>query len=216
MLFPYKDDNPRVLFPYVTYILIITNIVVFLTFAYISFSASNTNWLYTFGFIPNSFNLFTIPSSMFIHGGFGHILSNMWFLYVFGDNIESILGHVKFLTFYFLCGFGAAFAQYTIDPNSSVPMVGASGAIAGVLGAYMISFPKAKVHVFAFIIIFVTTLIVPAQIVLGLWFIVQLSSGLNSLGIDTNGGVAWFAHIGGFISGVGSIKYIQNYNTEGE
>ena len=216
MLFPYKDDNPRVLFPYVTYILIITNIVVFLTFAYISFSASNTNWLYTFGFIPNSFNLFTIPSSMFIHGGFGHILSNMWFLYIFGDNIESILGHIKFLIFYFLCGFGAAFTQYIIDPNSSVPMVGASGAIAGVLGAYMISFPKAKVHVFAFIIIFVTTLIVPAQIVLGLWFIVQLSSGLNSLGIDTNGGVAWFAHIGGFISGVGSIKYIQNYNTEGE
>ena len=90
-------------------------------------------------------------------------------------------------------------------------MVGASGAIAGVLGAYMISFPRAKVHVFAFIIIFVTTLVVPAQLVLGLWFIIQLSSGLNSLGIDTNGGVAWFAHIGGFIVGIGTIKYVQNY-----
>ena len=151
---------------------------------------------------------------MFIHGGFGHILSNMWFLYIFGDNIESILGHIKFLIFYILCGFGAAFTQYLIDPNSSIPMVGASGAIAGVLGAYMISFPKAKVHVFAFIIIFITTLTVPAQIVLGLWFFVQLSSGLNSLGIDTNGGVAWFAHIGGFISGVGSVKYIQSYKIE--
>ena len=214
MFFPYKDDNPRVLFPFITYILITINILVFLTFTYISFLTPNINWFYTFGFIPNSFNVLTILSSMFIHSGIGHILSNMWFLYIFGDNIESILGHVKFLVFYILCGFGAAFAQYIIDPNSSIPMVGASGAIAGVLGAYMISFPKAKVHVFAFIIIFITTLIIPAQIVLGLWFFIQLSSGLNSLGIDTNGGVAWFAHVGGFIAGVGSIKYIQNYKME--
>ena len=214
MLFPYKDDNPRVLFPYITYTLITTNILIFLTFTYASSLTPITNLYYTFGFIPNSFNLFTIISSMFIHGGFGHILSNMWFLYIFGDNIESILGHIKFLIFYILCGFGAAFAQYMIDPNSSVPMVGASGAIAGILGAYMISFPKAKVHVFVFIIIFITTLIVPAQIILGLWFLIQLSSGLNSLGIDTNGGVAWFAHIGGFISGIGSIKYIQKYKIE--
>ena len=211
MFFPYKDDNPRVLFPYITYALITINTLIFLTFSYVSFYTTNTNLFYTFGFIPNSFNLFSILSSMFIHGGLSHILSNMWFLYIFGDNIESILGHIKFLLFYILCGFGAAFSQYIIDPNSSIPMVGASGAIAGVLGAYMISFPKAKVHVFAFIIIFITTLIVPAQIVLGVWFFIQLSSGLNSLGIDTNGGVAWFAHIGGFIAGVGSIKYIQNY-----
>ena len=214
MFFPYKDDNPRVLFPYITYTLITINTLIFLTFTYVSFFNPNPNLFYTFGFIPNSFNLFTILSSMFIHGGFGHILSNMWFLYIFGDNIESILGHLKFLLFYILCGFGAAFAQYIINPNSLIPMVGASGAIAGVLGAYMISFPKAKVHVFAFIIIFITTLIVPAQIVLGVWFFIQLSSGLNSLGIDTNGGVAWFAHIGGFIAGVGSIKYIQNYKIE--
>ena len=211
MFLPYKDDNPRVLFPYVTYIFIMMNIVVFLTFTYYSLFIDNANWFYTFGFIPNSFNIISIITSMFIHGGFGHILSNMWFLYIFGDNVESILGHVKFLVFYFLCGFGAAFAQYITDPNSSIPMVGASGAIAGVLGAYMISFPRAKVHVFAFIIIFVTTLVVPAQLVLGLWFLIQLSSGLNSLGIDTNGGVAWFAHIGGFIVGIGTIKYIQNY-----
>ena len=211
MLFPYKDDNPRVLFPFVTYLLIIVNIVVFLTFTYYSIFVDNTNWFYTFGFVPNSFNMISIISSMFIHGGFGHILSNMWFLYIFGDNVESILGHVKFLVFYFLCGFGAAFTQYIIDPSSSIPMVGASGAIAGILGAYMISFPRAKVHVFAFIIVFITTLVVPAQLVLGLWFLIQLSSGLNSLGIDTNGGVAWFAHIGGFIVGIGTIKYIQNY-----
>ena len=211
MFFPYKDDNPRVLFPFVTYILITLNIVVFLTFTYYSLFNDNTNWFYTFGFVPNSFNMISIFSSMFVHGGFGHIISNMWFLYIFGDNVESILGHIKFLVFYFLCGFGAAFAQYLTDPYSSIPMVGASGAIAGVLGAYMISFPRAKVHVFAFIIIFITTLVVPAQLVLGLWFLIQLSSGLNSLGIDTNGGVAWFAHVGGFIVGIGAIKYIQNY-----
>ena len=138
------------------------------------------------------------------------------FIKSFSEIMFSFLRDIKFLIFYILCGFGAAFTQYLIEPNSSVPMVGASGAIAGVLGAYMISFPKAKVHVFAFIIIFITTLTVPAQIILGLWFFIQLSSGLNSLGIDTNGGIAWFAHIGGFISGVGSIKYIQNYNIEGK
>ena len=102
MFFPYKDDNPRVLFPYVTYILITMNGVVFLTFTYYSFFIDNTNWYFMFGFVPNSFNMISIISSMFIHGGFGHILSNMWFLYIFGDNVESILGHIKFLVFLLL------------------------------------------------------------------------------------------------------------------
>jgi len=214
MFFPYKDDNPRVLFPYVTYTLIAINIFIFIGLNYLSFQSPNQNLMLVFGFIPNSFNLLTIFSSMFIHGGISHIFSNMWFLYIFGDNVESILGHTKFLLFYIICGVGAAFAQYAINPESTIPMVGASGAIAGVLGAYMIRFPKAKVHILAVIIIFITTFTVPAQIVLGLWFFIQLSSGLNSLGIDTTGGVAWFAHIGGFIAGVGSINYIQNYNIE--
>ena len=214
MFFPYKDDNPRVLFPYVTYTLIAINIFIFVGLNYLSFQSPNQNLILVFGFIPNSFNLLTIFSSMFIHGGISHIFSNMWFLYIFGDNVESILGHTKFLLFYIICGVGAAFAQYAINPESTIPMVGASGAIAGVLGAYMIRFPKAKVHILAVIIIFITTFTVPAQIVLGLWFFIQLSSGLNSLGIDTTGGVAWFAHIGGFIAGVGSINYIQNYNIE--
>tara|TARA_B100000427_G_C15514206_1_gene597514 strand:+ start:1289 stop:1939 length:651 start_codon:yes stop_codon:yes gene_type:complete len=210
MFFPYKDDNPRVLFPYVTYTLISINIIIFLFMSYLSFNDSNQNLIKILGFIPNSFSLFSVFSSMFIHGGIIHVFSNMWFLYIFGDNIESILGHRKFLLFYIICGCGAAFTQYAINPSSTIPMIGASGAIAGVLGAYMIRFPKAKVHVLAIIFIFITTFIVPAQIVLGLWFFIQLSSGLNSLGIDTNGGVAWFAHIGGFISGIGSINYFQN------
>ncbi len=106
----------------------------------------------------------------------------------------------------------AALGQLFIEPTSTIPMVGASGAIAGILGEYMLRFPKAKVHVFAVIIIFVTTFIVPAQIVLGIWFIMQLSGGLSSLGIDTTGGIAWFAHIGGFLVGVGSLKIFQTFH----
>ena len=151
---------------------------------------------------------------MFMHGSFGHIIGNMWFLHIFGDNIESLLGHVKYLLFYLVCGMGAAIAQFLIEPASTTPMVGASGAIAGVLGAYMIRFPKAKVHIFAIIIIFITTFVVPAQIVLGLWFLMQLSGGLGSLGVDTTGGVAWFSHIGGFIIGVTSLNYFQSFRIE--
>tara|TARA_B100000287_G_scaffold108326_1_gene100582 strand:- start:320 stop:970 length:651 start_codon:yes stop_codon:yes gene_type:complete len=214
MFFPYKDDNPRVLFPYVTYTLIAANIIIFIGLNILSFQKTIYNPIIVFGFIPNSFNLLTIFSSMFIHGGISHIFGNMLFLYIFGDNVESILGHTKFFIFYLICGFGAALAQYAVNPDSAIPMVGASGAIAGILGAYMIRFPKAKVHVLVVIIIFITTFIIPAQIVLGLWFFIQLSNGLSSLGIDTTGGVAWFAHIGGFIAGVGSINYVQNYNFE--
>ena len=210
MLFPYKDDNPRILYPLVTYAIILINILIFSIQHYIG----QSSFIYNYGFIPNKFEIKTIFSSMFMHGGIVHITSNMWFLYIFGDNIESILGHVKFFVFYLMCGIFAAITQFLFDPDSSIPMVGASGAIAGVLGAYMIRFPKARVHVLAIIFIFITTIVVPAQIVLGVWFLIQLSSGLSSIGIDTNGGVAWFAHIGGFIAGVGLLKYFQNFNIE--
>ena len=214
MLFPYKDDNPRVLFPIITYSIIAVNILVFLLQFYFTGNSihSGQRIIFRFGFVPNEFNPIDIITSMFMHGGIGHIVGNMWFLYIFGDNVESILGHVRYLYFYLFCGIGAAMAQFLIEPTSEVPMVGASGAIAGVLGAYMVKFPKARVHVFAVIIIFITTFIVPAQIVLGLWFIMQLSGGLSSLGIDTTGGVAWFAHIGGFIVGIGSLKFFQTFH----
>ena len=120
----------------------------------------------------------------------------------FGDNVEGILGHIKFGIFYLLCGLVATMSQLFVNPESTIPMVGASGAIAGVLGMYMIRFPHARVHVFAFVIIFFTTFRVPAMFVLGFWFFNQLTNGLGSLGFDTTGGVAWFAHIGGFIAGV--------------
>ena len=216
MFFPYKDDNPRVLFPFVTFGIITLNVLIFLGQFWISGNdpGIGKSLVYMFGFVPAEFNPLTIFSSMFMHGGFAHIIGNMWFLYIFGDNVESILGHVKYFIFYLACGIGAALAQFFVEPASQVPMIGASGAVAGVLGAYMIRFPKARVHVLAVIIIFITTFVVPAQIVLGLWFLMQLSGGLGSLGVDTTGGVAWFAHIGGFIIGVTSLKYFQNFRIE--
>jgi len=216
MFFPYKDDNPRVLFPFVTFGIIILNVLIFLGQFWISSNDPDIgkSLVYMYGFVPAEFNPLTIFTSMFMHGGFAHIIGNMWFLYIFGDNVESILGHVKYFMFYLACGIGAALAQFFVEPASQVPMIGASGAVAGVLGAYMIRFPKARVHVLAVIIIFITTFVVPAQIVLGLWFLMQLSGGLGSLGVDTTGGVAWFAHIGGFIIGVTSLKYFQNFQIE--
>ena len=209
MFFPYKDDNPRVLFPFVTYGIIGLNILVFWAQFFVY---GNERLISTFAFVPYEFKLFTIFTSMFMHGGLMHIIGNMWFLYIFGDNVESILGHVRFLLFYLFCGIGAAVAQFLIQPDSTTPMVGASGAIAGVLGAYMIKFPKARVHVLAVIFIFITTIVVTAQLVLGLWFLMQLSGGLGSLGFDTTGGIAWFAHIGGFIVGISTLRIFQTIN----
>ena len=204
MLFPYKDDNPRILVPYVTYAIISINVLVFvfqLNMGMVS-SAAEREFIYRFGFIPANFSIITVFTSMFLHGGISHIMGNMRFLWVFGDNVEGVLGHVKFAVFYIICGLAATMSQLFVDPSSTIPMVGASGAIAGVLGMYMIRFPHARVHVFAFIIIFFTTFRIPAMFVLGFWFFNQLTNGLGSLGFDTTGGVAWFAHIGGFISGV--------------
>ena len=204
MLFPYKDDNPRILIPYVTYGIIAINILVFVIQfnLVISNQMAEENFIYSFGFIPANFSFITIFTSMFLHGGFSHIMGNMWFLWVFGDNVEGVLGHAKYALFYILCGVAATISQLLINPASTIPMVGASGAIAGVLGMYMIRFPKANVHVFAFIIIFFTTFRIPALFVLGFWFFNQLTNGLGSLGFNTTGGVAWFAHIGGFIAGI--------------
>ena len=204
MLFPYKDDNPRILIPYVTYGIIAINILVFVIQFNLGISnqMAEENFIYSFGFIPANFSFITIFTSMFLHGGFSHIMGNMWFLWVFGDNVEGVLGHAKYALFYILCGVAATISQLLINPASTIPMVGASGAIAGVLGMYMIRFPKANVHVFAFIIIFFTTFRIPALFVLGFWFFIQLTNGLGSLGFNTTGGVAWFAHIGGFIAGI--------------
>jgi membrane associated rhomboid family serine protease len=149
--------------------------------------------------MPGWFSLF---SSMFMHGGWMHIIGNMWFLWVFGDNVEDVMGPVRFLAFYILSGLGAAAAQILSDPASTVPMVGASGAIGGVMGAYARLYPRARVNTLLFLGIWITRIEVPALVMLGYWFLLQLLGGLPALG-GAEGGVAFWAHIGGFVCGLG-------------
>jgi len=202
MFFPYKDDNPRILFPFVTYIIIGINSLVFIYQYLILPPESLGHIINTYALTPAAPSVITVFTSMFMHGGFMHIIFNMWFLWIFGDNIESVLGHKRYVLFYLLCGVGAALAQIQINTGSQIPMVGASGAIAGVLGAYLIRFPRATVHVLVILIIFITFIRVPAMVVIGIWFLSNLTAGLGTLGIEETGGTAWFAHLGGFVSGV--------------
>jgi membrane associated rhomboid family serine protease len=167
----------------------------------------------TYGAIPlditSGHGYYALLTSMFLHGGIVHLLSNMLYLYIFGDNIEGLMGHGRYLFFYLLSGLGAAMLHIIVEPQSPVPMIGASGAISGVLGAYLLKFPRARVLILFWLFFFVTTYRVPALIVLGLWFFMQLSSGLSSLGVETGGGVAWFAHIGGFVVGLVAVNFFQ-------
>ena len=147
--------------------------------------------------------LITIPTSMFLHGGWLHLIGNMLYLWIFGNNIEDRLGRVRFIVFYFVGGFAAALTQVVIAPHSDVPVIGASGAIAAVLGAYLVLYPRARILSLVFLGFFYQLLQVPALIVLGLWFVLQLIDGIASLGVESSaGGVALFEHIGGFIAGV--------------
>jgi len=149
-------------------------------------------------------------SSMFLHGGWMHLLGNMLFLYIFGDNVEDKFGHVAYVCFYFAAGFVAAGTQVYISPHSAVPIVGASGAIAGVLGAYVCMFPTVKVSTLVPIFIFFQIIELPAFVFLGFWFLLQIFSGLMALGIGADaGGVAWWAHIGGFAVGVVSFPFLR-------
>jgi len=202
MFFPYKDDNPRILFPLVTYTIIGINSLVFIYQYLILPPELLGHIISTYALTPAAPSVITVFTSMFMHGGLMHIIFNMWFLWIFGDNIESVLGHKRYVLFYLLCGVGAALAQIQINTGSQIPMVGASGAIAGVLGAYLIRFPRATVHVLVILIIFITFIRVPAMVVIGIWFLSNLTAGLGTLGIEETGGTAWFAHLGGFVSGV--------------
>jgi membrane associated rhomboid family serine protease len=146
---------------------------------------------------------------MFLHGGWMHLIGNMWFLWIFGDNVEDVLGHGKYLAFYIACGIAAALAHSLLNPYSRLPTVGASGAIAGVMGAYLVKFPHSRILTLVPIIIFFTTLEIPAFLMLLYWFFIQIFSGIGSVGYSqvSRGGVAWFAHVGGFIAGV-ALVYI--------
>jgi len=213
-LIPYKDDNPTHITPFFTIGIIALNILVFLY--QLTSQSGMEKTVYAYGAIPYYILNFervqpihpalTIFSSMFMHGGLFHLGGNMLYLWIFGNNIEDRLGHLRFIVFYLFCGIVAAYAQVITNPNSFTPMIGASGAVSGILGAYLLLFPKAGIYTFVFLGFFITTVKVPALIVIGFWAILQFVNGLISTGAGLKGGVAWFAHVGGFLAGILTIK----------
>lgn len=220
-MIPLHDDNPTSIRPVVTIVLIALCVVIFLW----QFSLGQQGFqksVFAFGVIPAvlfdnarlpaEINLIpaelTVISSMFLHGGWMHLIGNMLYLWIFGNNIEDVMGHRRYIVFYLLCGVAAVMAQAVAHPSAKIPMVGASGAISGVLGAYLLLFPRARIYVLVPVFVFFYTVYLPAIIVLGFWFLLQLlNSGAATAG---EGGTAWFAHIGGFVAGMALIPFFKH------
>ncbi|MBS3818191.1 rhomboid family intramembrane serine protease [bacterium] len=220
MFIPLKDDNPTSRFPYITVLFLALNIVVF--FYQVSSPQGLQYFVYKMGAIPYEITHFqsiplisaqthqpvnrlspwlTLVTSLFLHGSVMHLFGNMLYLWIFGNNVEDFLGSFRFFFFYLISGLGASLVHIGLNSGSQVPVIGASGAIAGVLGAYLILYPQARVLTLIFLFIFIRIVPVPAFFVLGIWFIVQI------MNVGLGGGVAWFAHIGGFLLGIFLIKY---------
>jgi membrane associated rhomboid family serine protease len=225
MFLPIHDDNPRRSAPIVTLLLIGITLIVWFLVQGAGDAVPLARSVCELGMIPGELTgraagelvplghglvcvvdarpaWHTVLTSMFLHGDWLHLIGNLWFLWLFGDNVEDELGHGGFAVFYVLCGIAAAAAQLVVDPSAAVPMVGASGAISGVMGAYIVRFPRAPVRVLAILIIFLTTFRVPAFVMLGYWFLLQVLGGLPQLGGNAAAGVAFWAHVGGFVAGV--------------
>ena len=207
-MIPIGDLNPRRHFPLATVLIIALNVVVFFYQLFLPDDALDrfvrgagvVPYQVTSGFgVPVIGDLFT---SMFLHGGWMHIISNMLYLWIFGDNVEDRMGVLVYTAFYLVAGIGASLAQVAVNPTSTIPTIGASGAIAGVLGAYLVMFPKTRVRTLILAFRFIRIVELPAVVVLGLWFVLQIFSGLASVTSMATGGVAWFAHIGGFVMGI--------------
>jgi len=213
-MIPLKDENPSKTTPFVNYFLILSNLAAFIYLKY--FIQEDPQQVFSqLGFIPYEIshlkdvspkNLVPIPltvlTSMFIHGGWIHLMSNILYLWVFGDNIEDRLGHARYMLFYLLCGILANLVHGIVNMNSSIPSVGASGAIAGILGAYLLLFPKARIKTLFIVFVFAKIIRLPALLVLGFLVTFQILSGFAEYRIHDTGGIAWFAHIGGFVSGL--------------
>jgi membrane associated rhomboid family serine protease len=210
-MIPLGDNVPSERTAFVTYTLIAVNVLVF--FWELMLGARTDAFISSWGTTPvdiinwqhDPLVLSTLVTSIFLHGGWLHLIGNMLYLAIFGDNVEGIMGHRRFLFFYLLCGVAANVAQVIIAPSSSIPGIGASGAIAGVLAAYLLCFPRARVFVGIPLLIYMGVIALPAILVLGFWFVVQLFNGVATIGASseaTMGGVAWWAHIGGFGTGL--------------
>lgn len=226
-MFPYKDDNPTILTPYLTVGIIVVTSVVWFVVQGAGAGGPMLRSLCEWGLIPGDvtgripdgtvvplgpnarcqlggFGWHTMVSSMFLHGGWLHLIGNMWFLWVFGNNIEDAMGPGRFVVFYLVCGLLAAVAQILVDPSSAIPMVGASGAISGIMGAYLVLYPRVRVHMLVVLGFFITTIAVPASFMLVYWMFLQLVGSVFAGG--GGGGVAFMAHVGGFIAGVVLIR----------
>jgi membrane associated rhomboid family serine protease len=209
-MIPLRDSQPSRSFPLVTAGIIIINVMLFL-FEISLDPYSLNHFVGEYGMTPASFEAKDLVTSMFLHGGWMHLIGNMWFLWIFADNIEDILGRSKFIVFYLAVGLAAGLAHLVFNADSRVPTVGASGAIAGVMGAYLLKFPHSRVVTLVPIFIFITTYELPAWIMLVYWFVIQVFSGFGDMAAaDTNqGGVAWFAHAGGFLAGMLLIRIMK-------
>lgn len=202
-MIPLRDTQPSSSPPIVTVLIISLNVLLFLYQVSLNQYEGN-DFIARYGVIPDRLHYSALLTSMFLHGGFMHLIGNMWFLWIFGDNVEDVLGHGKYLLFYLLCGVAAAVVHIALNSDSRLPTIGASGAIAGVMGAYVVKFPKSRIITLVFIFIFLTTVEVPAAFMLIYWFVIQLFSGVGSIGYSnvSRGGTAWFAHVGGFLAGI--------------
>ena len=204
-MIPLKDDIPSNRRPYITYIILACNIIVFIY--ELTLGKNLDNFFFAYGAVPSSLisghnplAVLTLFSSMFMHANFAHIIGNMLFLWIFADNIEDRMGYFWFPIFYFFCGISGSLLHIVISPSSDIPMIGASGAISGVLGAYVLLFPKARVLALIPLGFFMRMTYLPSYIFLGIWFLYQFIFGVSSIGAR-GGGVAYFAHIGGFVAG---------------
>jgi membrane associated rhomboid family serine protease len=207
-MFPLRDVIPSRTPPVVTVIIIVLNVLAFLYQQ--SFDQEGLDiFLRTWGFVPMVFSWPTILTSMFLHGGLWHLVGNMWSLWIFGDNVEDRLGHLRYLGFYLLCGIIAAVAHAFSEPGSMVPTIGASGAIAGIMGAYFVLYPRSRVLTLIFLFFYVQVVEIPAVVFLGFWFVMQLVSGVGALASATGqaaGGIAFWAHVAGFAAGAALVR----------
>ena len=227
-MIPIKDDNPTLRTPVITYGLIALNLAMWVLVQGMGSDPALADSVCRLGLIPGEFlhnvpagttvplgpndvcvlgegpSWYTPLTSMFMHGGWMHIIGNMWFLHIFGNNVEDSMGRFRYVVFYLLCGLAAAMTQTLLDPNGKIPMVGASGAIGGVMGAYVVLYPRVQIHMLIPIFVILTRIVVPAYFMLGYWFLIQLLSGWGSIG-QAGGGVAFWAHVGGFVAGAALI-----------
>ena len=224
VLIPLRDTIPSRSFPIVNWILILANILIFLFEVFMLNDRQAEAMIFDYGLIPDKIRLTGVGSlhdlrttvfrpfftNMFLHGGWGHLIANMWILFIFGDNVEDRMGKVRYFLFYILCGLIASFTHFVLHRNSPIPAIGASGAISGVMAAYMVMFPKSTIISFIPIFIIPFFLPIPAIIYIGIWFVGQLLSGTTSLMLsNTATGIAFWAHIGGFIGGLMLYRFFD-------